>query len=135
MYSKKVMGMKESTTNVPGNVPFWREDPHWSVASYLFPLLFPWFSTFFFFLIAPESTSLHLHPHGLSFPFYFLFFILFLYYGCGEYWKKWESQIKIQERVWEYGDVVVHGDSLCMTLPFFNSVPLILAKFWGVLLW
>ena len=59
----------------------------------------------------------------------------FLYYGEGEYRKKQESKIKIHEWVWEYGDVVVHGDSLCITLSFFSGVLPIFAKFWGLLSW
>ena len=75
MYSKKLMGMKESTTNVPGNVPFWREDPHWSVASYLFPLLFPWFSTFIFF---SHSPIIYISPPPSPWTiFSFLFFIFY----------------------------------------------------------
>lgn len=41
-----------------------------------------------------------------------------LYHGCGGYGRKLESLITIKEWVWEYADVVVHGDSLCMTLHF-----------------
>ena len=46
-----------------------------------------------------------------------------LYHGCEGYLRKLESSIKIEEWFGEYWDVVVHPDSLCMTLPFLNRVP------------
>ena len=46
-----------------------------------------------------------------------------VHHGCGGYRRKLGSLIKIKEWVWESGDVVAHGDSLCITLPFFNSAP------------
>ena len=48
-----------------------------------------------------------------------------LYHGCGGYRRILESPIKIKEWLWEYQDVVVHPDSLCMTRPFFNRVSLL----------